>query len=748
MIVERNLSRFCVFAEDSVLRALQKISENKSRIVFSVTEHGRLEGVITDGDIRRWLMSGAEFDLNAPVSSVSNSEYVCADPNAPLENIRALFSERIEFIPLVDSQNHLVAFARLAAREIVIGDHIIGPNQPAFLIAEIGNNHNGDLGRAKHLIDLAAESGADCAKFQMRDMETLYANRGNPNDAAQDLGSQYTLDLLSRFNLDRDSLFEAFEHCKTQGLIPLCTPWDLRSVMALEEYGIEAYKVASADLTNNELLQAIARIGKPILLSTGMSHETEILETIELLRRSGVAFVPLHCNSTYPTPFKDVNLNYLDRLKEFVDGPVGYSGHERGYQVAVAAVAKGANVIEKHFTLDRDMEGNDHKVSLLPQEFAEMVAAIRVVEESLGVSQSRTLSQGELMNREMLGKSLVAVKDIAIGEEILNEWIIVQSPGRGLQPNRRTDLIGRRARRPISSGEFFYPSDLGEGVVEPHVYQFRRPWGVPVRYHDFSKFVSRVEPDLFEFHLSYKDLNHDLENFFPEPISRQLLVHSPELFAGDHVLDLVADDKTWRQESAKNLERVVNITRSLNKWFPKTDRPQIIVNVGGFTQNQPLSVKDREMRYERLGDILTSLDVEGVEILPQTMPPFPWHFGGQRFHNLFVIPAEVDVFCRNTGLRVCFDVSHSALACNHLGLSMSECVHLIGPHTAHLHLADADGVDGEGLQIGDGTIDFPALAKGLDEYAQEASFIPEIWQGHKDQGSGFWLALEKLETWF
>ena len=731
-----------------MLTALQKISENKSRIVFSVTEHGRLEGVVTDGDIRRWLMSGAEFDLNAPVSSVSNSEYVCADPNAPLENIQALFSERIEFIPLVDSQNHLVAFARRAAREILIGDHIIGPNQPVFLIAEIGNNHNGSLDRAKQLIDRAAESGADCAKFQMRDMETLYANRGDPNDASQDLGSQYTLDLLSRVNLDRDSLFKAFEHCKTQGLVPLCTPWDLKSVVALEEYGIEAYKVASADLTNSELFKAIACLGKPILFSTGMSYEAEILQTIELLRRSGAAFVPLHCNSTYPTSFKDVNLNYLDRLKDFVDGPVGYSGHERGYQVAVAAVAKGAKVLEKHFTLDRAMEGNDHKVSLLPQEFAEMVAAVRVVEESLGVSRSRTLSQGELMNREMLGKSLVAVKDIAKGEEILNEWIIVQSPGRGLQPNRRTDLVGQRARRTISSGDFFYPSDLGEGIVEPREYQFRRPWGVPVRYHDFSKLGSLVEPDLFEFHLSYKDLNLDPDDFFSEPLSSQLLVHSPELFAGDHVLDLVADDQKWRQESAKNLERVVSITRFLKRWFPKTDRPKIIVNVGGFTQNQPLSLKAREKLYKRLGEMLSCLDVEGVEILPQTMPPFPWHFGGQQYHNLFVIPSEVDAFCRKTGLRVCFDVSHSALACNHLGLSMSECVQLIGPHTAHLHLADADGVDGEGLQIGAGTIDFSALAKGLEENAPKASFIPEIWQGHKDQGSGFWLALEKLESWF
>ena len=605
MIIERNLSRFCVFAEDSVLTALQKISENKSRVVFSVTEHGRLEGVVTDGDIRRWLMSGVKFDLNSPVSTVSNSEFVFADQHATTEEIRVLFSERIEFIPLVDSQKHLVAFARRAAQEIVIGDHIIGYEQPAFVIAEIGNNHNGSLDLAKQLIDQAAESGADCAKFQMRDMQTLYANQGNPNDPSQDLGSQYTLDLLSRFNLHREDLFQAFDYCKMQGLVPLCTPWDLNSVFALEDYGIAAYKVASADLTNNELLLAIARLGKPILLSTGMSHETEILQTVELLRRSGAAFIPLHCNSTYPTPFKDVNLNYLDRLKEFVNGPVGYSGHERGYHVVVAAIAKGAKVIEKHFTLDREMEGNDHKVSLLPREFSEMVTAIREVEKALGAAQKRNLSQGELINRETLAKSLVAAQDIPKGEKILNEWIAVRSPGKGLQPNRRTDLIGRRTRRAIFSGDFFYPSDLEEGNIEPRIYSFKRPWGIPVRYHDFEDLDRLADPDLLEFHLSYKDLDLDLNQFFHSPLDRQLLVHSPELFAGDQLLDLVTDDRTRRQESIKCLERVVSITRILNQWFPKTECPRIIVNVGGFTQNQSLGVKDREQLYERLADILS-----------------------------------------------------------------------------------------------------------------------------------------------
>ena len=284
MIIERNISKFCVFAEDSIVTALRKISDNKSRIVFSVSEHGRLEGVLTDGDIRRWLLETGEFDLSQPVRTISNSEYSWASIDAGSDEIASIFSSRIEYVPLLDTQRHLLGFARRASAEIIIGDCVIGENQPSFLIAEIGNNHNGSLERAKELIDLAAQSGADCAKFQMRDMESLYANTGNPDDAEEDLGSQYTLDLLSRFNLDAKSLFDAFDYCKEQGIIPLCTPWDHRSVTALEEYGIEAYKIASADLTNTDLLKALAKTGKPLILSTGMSREDEIQQAVGLLR--------------------------------------------------------------------------------------------------------------------------------------------------------------------------------------------------------------------------------------------------------------------------------------------------------------------------------------------------------------------------------------------------------------------------------------------------------------------------------
>ncbi|MCB0325951.1 MAG: N-acetylneuraminate synthase family protein, partial [Bdellovibrionales bacterium] len=203
------------------------------------------------------------------------------------------------------------------------------------------------------------------------------------------------LDLLDRFQLGHDDLFRAFDRCIERGLVPLCTPWDLDSLEALERYGLPGYKVASADLTNHDLLAAAADTGRPVIASTGMATEPEIVEAVDVLQRHGAAYALLHCNSTYPAPYRDLNLRYLPHLARIGGCPVGYSGHERGWHVAVAAVALGARIVEKHLTVDRHLEGNDHKVSLLPSELAQLVTEVRQLEEALGTGAARTLSQGE-----------------------------------------------------------------------------------------------------------------------------------------------------------------------------------------------------------------------------------------------------------------------------------------------------------------------------------------------------------------
>ena len=749
MIIDRNLTNFMVYCEDAISEALKKISKNSGRIVFSVTDRGTIEGVLTNGDFRRWLANNPDFDIMRPVSHISNKNYQWAYLDDEPERISAAMGDHT-CIPLLDRNEHLVAIAQRSAAEVIkIEGRVIADDAPTFIIAEIGLNHNGSLDLAKELIDLAAAAGADSAKFQMRNLKTLYRNAPNRAATSEDLGTQYTLGLLERFELKPAQMFEAFDHCKSRNIVPMCTPWDFESLARLQEYGMEAYKVASADLTNHDLLKAMAETHKVLICSTGMSIEQEIIQAVDVLREQRAPYVLMHCNSTYPAPFKDINLRYLHRLKEIGRCVVGYSGHERGHSIVLAAVASGARVIEKHFTVDKTMEGNDHKVSLLPGEMTEMVKSIRQVEAALGSAAERKMTQGEMMNRNNLAKSLIINRDLTPGEIITNEMVIVRSPGRGIQPNRKGDLIGRRAKRAFSRGDFFFESDLEDEHVQARNYEFKRPWGVPVRYHDFRKIMAKSNPDFLEFHLSFKDVDENIHDHFQEKLDFDLVVHSPDLFEGDHLLNLCSEDAGYRERSLRELQRVIDLTRSMRDFFAKVSpRTILIASVGGFSKEAPLHRGEIQRLYAIAGESLSLLKTDGIEVLPQTLPPFPWYFGGQLFANLFVQADDTAEFSRTYGHRLCFDLCHSKLACNHFGASFLDYVEKIGPYSGHLHIADAGGVDGEGLQIGEGDMDFASIAKVLDRTCPEAGFIPEIWQGHKNDGEGFWLAASRLEGLF
>ena len=752
MLIDRNISSYIIRDTGSIQEAASQIAMAKGRIAFVVDDNGLLLGTLSNGDLIRWVATGCTGGGISPVLNAANKSFKAARVDGDNSQISELLKS-VLYVPLVDVRGRLVAIARHRSEleGITIEGRLISNASPVYVIAEIGNNHNGSLDEALKLIDAAADAGADCAKFQMRDMATLYGGATDGSGAGENLGTQYVLDLLSRYQLSNEELFRCFDHCRKRGMSPLCTPWDEASLVQLERYGMPAYKVASADITNHPLLGELAATGKPLICSTGMATEAEIAESAQFLQQRGASFVLLHCNSTYPAPFRDIHLNYIERLGKLGDCLVGYSGHERDYFVPVAAVAKGAKVIEKHFTFDRGLEGNDHKVSLLPDEFRRMVEGIRQVEESMGVGSARRISQGELMNRVTLAKSVFANVDISAGSIIEESMLEIRSPGRGLQPNRRLELVGRPAGREIKAGQPFFPSDLDDQpqatvALGKRTYSYGRPWGIPVRHHDYKSMLERCAPDFLEFHLSYRDLELSDEKFFSGVLPLDLVVHAPELFANDHVMDLCSPDEEYRARSVAEMKRVIDKTMSLRRFFTNTGKTGIVTNVGGFSQDRPLTASERRHRQEKLRESLAQLDFQDCEMWPQTMPPFPWHFGGQRFHNLFVEAEEIISLCEQLNLNICLDISHSKLACNNLRHSFDDFVQRVASITRHIHLADAAGLDGEGLQIGDGEVDFKALFNVLDRAAPRAIFLPEIWQGHENDGEGFWLALDKLST--
>lgn len=625
---------------------------------------------------------------------------------------------------------------------ITLGTQEVGAGR-VYVIAEIGNNHNGSFERAIQMIDLAAEMGADCAKFQMRQLDEVYRKRTLRKDG-EDLGTEYVLDLLRRFELSIEQHQQLAQYCSSKGILYLCTPWDKHSVDVLERMGVPAYKVASADLTNLPLLDKLCSTGKPLILSTGMSSREEVQITVNFLNQRNAKFALLHCNSTYPAPLHDIQLRWMEQLRD-IHPLIGYSGHERGTAVSLASVALGACIVERHFTLDRSMEGPDHAASLEYLEFKRLIDGIREIEQALGDGGERRISQGEMINRENLGKSLVAAVALSKGTVIQPEHVQVRSPGQGLSPQHYEQLLGRTLQHDLNEEDFFYPSDLKAERIEPRSYSFGRPWGVPVRYHDFKEYEERIQPDLFEFHLSYSDMELRPDDFLTGTYSCGFVVHAPELFAGSRLMDLASPDEAYRLESVRETQRVINITRDLKRFFPRTERPMIVANIGGFTMDEPLPASAITAYYERFAKSLTELDMDGVELIPQTMAPFPWHFGGQRYQNIFVKIDEIVQWCHKLQLRMCFDISHTRLTCNHFGIDFYDFAKKIAPVSAHLHLGDAQGLNGEGLQIGDGDIDFVRLGEILKSGCPDTSFIPEIWQGHKNGGEGFWIALEKLE---
>ena len=479
-----------------------------------------------------------------------------------------------------------------------------------FVIAEIGNNHNGCLQRAKDMIDLVQKTGADCVKFQMRHMEETYRTR-TLEKSGDDLGTEYVLDLLERFQITNQEHKELSDYCKEKGILYLCTPWDLKSVEVLETFNVNAYKVSSADLTNLPLLDRLSQTKKPLILSSGMSTTDEVTKTISFLNKREVEFAILHCNSTYPAPLHDINLRWIDGLKK-LHSNIGYSGHERGINVSLAATAMGASIIERHFTLDRNMEGPDHAASLEFNQFSDLVIGIREIEQSLGRGDERIVSQGEMINRENLGKSLVSSSDLPKGTIIEASHIKVRSPGQGLSPQNYEDLIGKTLKRDMISEDFFFDSDINNDLIEPKKYQFNRPWGVPVRYHDFQEYSSKIDPDFCEFHFSFSDMDLNPRDYIPETNNMDFIVHAPELFANSQLMDLATPDDNYRNNSIKDTQRIIDITNSLKDFFPKTLKPMIVTNIGGFSMDEPLREEDKDNYYTTFGDSLDKLNMEGV----------------------------------------------------------------------------------------------------------------------------------------
>lgn len=330
----------------------------------------------------------------------------------------------------------------------------MGINKHVFIIAEAGVNHNGDVIIAKKLIDAAVDAGADAVKFQTFKTENLVAKDAPKADyQKKSTGNGNQFEMLKRLELSFEDHLSLKKYCDEKGILFLSTPFDFESVDLLEKLDLSMYKISSGEITNIPLLRYIARLKKPMIVSTGMANLSEIERAVNEIKENGNdKIILLHCTSNYPTLYEDVNLNAMLTIKNAFMLPVGYSDHTIGIEVPIAAVSLGAEIIEKHFTLDKTLIGPDHKASLEPQELKRMIQSIRLVETALGNCEKKPTLQ-ESKNKKVSRKSLVAARAIKKGEKFTSESLTVKRPGTGIVPYYYWDYIGQEANKDFDEDE-------------------------------------------------------------------------------------------------------------------------------------------------------------------------------------------------------------------------------------------------------------------------------------------------------
>jgi sialic acid synthase SpsE/endonuclease IV len=743
MFLDKSIHKFKVLISNSSAEVLNKYKIEKARILVVVDDENHLKGVITNGDILSWFLENGNVE-SSNLEGLYNKNCTSIKEDASPGEFSHLL-KTYNYIPVIDGEGKFIAMAQRGSRNTFqIGSFKISEKSKTFVIAEIGINHNGSMEIACKLIDDAVEAGCDAVKVQVRDFGSLYTQSILNDSLKAEHGTQYLLSELKKSELPNDAFITLQNYARQAGILFLATPFDLNSVDLLKDMDVPAIKIGSPDFTNLPLLEKVVTLGKPMIVSTGMSTEHEIHRVIDKLNSWGVEYCLLHCNSTYPASIVDLNLKYIQKLQSISQRVVGYSGHERGYLPTLSAVALGAKIIERHLTFDPDAEGPDHSSSLEVNEFKAMIADIRMVEASLG-QEARVLNQGEQVNRIALGKSLVLVRDLKQGDILNKEDLMAKTPARGVSPMELDKFVGCTLSRDMNQDDYIQFEDVAPLLNEPKSFDINKKWGIVGRLNDFEEFLS-WKPKLIEIHLTWRDLVEcnltSLKTRFSE-YDQELVVHAPEYYQ-DKLIDFATSDPSVLEYSIEMLSKTIELAKMLGAKFSGVCQqrgPKVVVHPGGHFES--LIETNKADQYKKLKNNLKSLDTDGVELLIENMPPNPWYFGGQWYNSIFMDSQEIKQFSEETKFGVCYDTSHALLYCNSVNLKLNTFTKNMSKFTRHLHIADGAGTTQEGLQLGDGCIDFEHLYQIIGSI--DAGFIPEIWQGHLNNGKGFHQALGKIE---
>jgi N-acetylneuraminate synthase len=608
-----------------------------------------------------------------------------------------------------------------------------------YIICEVGINHNGSLDKALALIDAARTAGADAVKFQKRTLDQIYSAGLLEDSNSAEWSFDYLIPLLRECELTAEDYKVINRYCREHGLELIITPFDAASADFIATLDVAAIKIASADMTNLNLVRHCASLCRPLIISTGMWAHEDIQRCAKIFRDDEITFALLHTQSTYPAPFESINLGFIAELKKMAP-VVGYSGHERGNFIPIAAVAMGCRIIEKHITFDRNDKGPDHKASMLPAEWKGMVTNIRLLEKSLGAKKE--VNQSEIQNREVFAKSAVAVKSLKKGHILQAGDVDFRAPGKGIFPHEIEAFYGMGLKKDISRGFYIAKADFEPEILLTNwkKFAFTKEWGVKCRFHDFEDYNVLLSP-VIEFHCSQTDLEVP---FSGASAASALIVHAPEILDRE-LVDICSQNEDKVERSLAILQRSIDKTREIAPGFPRS-RPKLVVHLGGMFMDNPGNVDtaalmDRAIcNFRRL-----NYSPEEIDILPENLPPRPWYLGGEWHQYGFMKAEDMVRFCAELGVGMVFDLCHAFLYCNLYRSDLSAYLETVLPYIRHMHISDASGISGEGLQVGDGEIDFGGFLDLVKE--AEFSWVPEIWSGHHHHAAGVYKALLNLEAY-
>jgi sialic acid synthase SpsE len=601
-----------------------------------------------------------------------------------------------------------------------------------FIIAEIGINHDGEYKIAEELVKAAALSGVGGIKFQYRNLKNAYAN-GPRQIGDEILLKEITKNYLSPAELI--SLTEFAHNLNIKAGISFFEENDLDDFDS-DILKFDFLKAPSVELTNTILINRMLRLGKPVYVSLGCQNENAIERAFASFE--GDNWVALHCVSNYPVSLHNSKLGYLRRMAEKWPKPFGYSSHDDNWEVCLLAMAMGASVIERHITFDKQAQGLDHSTSSTPDELKKIALFAENMQLILSGNSPRVPNQGELLNLQNLGRSYYAKDTIKPGEILALNKLVFRSPRVGFGKVEMEEFIGRTPVVPIKAGEvlsrsaFEQRTEVPEAAIE---YARSKKIGIPVRLHDLSSIERKFPVGTYEFHLSFCEVLGalDADQFNS---SNQYSIHLPDYINSTQLMDPFSLDRQQAQDSHHILKRTVDFAKALQE---RTGRRVPIV--GSFS----VVHSDISKFYEQHTSLLLGFQDQGVSILPQWLPPIAWYFGGSV--KLHALNQKQDVeYIQKHRLPICMDVCHLLMGDSLHNFGAQSIVETLRPYISHVHIADAKGIDGEGMHFGEGDLaNLPVIESVIEIDCMK---IIEVWQGHLDEGAGFAKALMALSRLF